>query len=416
MQKKLMVTLVCGIGILPALHAQTGLTLQQAVHAARSNNPFLKPAQLDVSIAQTDVITAGLRPNPSLNNQTLQLINSKNFAPNTKALEPENRQVWWQVTKPFQVSGQRKYSQEVANKNVTVAEKRYADAERDVLLDAGTKWLDVWYHSMNLTLLREAKANIDSLVKTQELRLKNQVISSNELVRTQLLSEQYLLQLKTSQQNYRNELQNLQLVTGTSATAGIDTTDPVVYIAVNQQVDSLIRLSFNQRPDVQGAQAGIDAAQSNIKLQNALSKPVPELGLIYNPQNTVKYFGFFGTIDLPFYSRNQGGIKKSKIALQQSQQSLTALQQQVSTEVQTTYQSWQLSKENVTHYSAILDKATQVLSSVKYAYTRGGTTIIDFLDAQRTWFDTQKMYYDAVYEYRKNYLQLLHVTGLITQL
>lgn len=411
-----MVTLVCSISILPALHAQKGLTLQQAVQAARSNNPFLKPASLQVSLAQSDVITAGLRPNPSLNNQTLQLMNAKNFAPNTKYYEPQNRQVWWQVTKPFQLSGQRKYSQEVATKNVTVAEKQYADAERDVLLDAGNKWLDVWYHSMNLTLLQEAKANIDSLVKTQELRLKNQVISSNELVRTQLLSEQYQLQLKTSQQNYRNELQNLQLVTGTTVTGSIDTTDPVVYIAVNQQVDSLIRLSFHQRPDMQGAQAGIEAAQSNIRLQHALSKPVPELGLIYNPQNTVKYFGFFGTIDLPFYSRNQGGIKKSQIALQQSQQQLTALQQQVSTEVQTTYQSWQLSKENVTHYANILGKATQVLNSVKYAYTRGGTTIIDFLDAQRTWFDTQKMYYDAVYEYRKNYLQLLHVTGLITQL
>lgn len=416
MQKKLLVTLACGIGICTAVHAQTGLTLQQAVQAARSNNPFLKPAALDISMAQSDVITAGLRPNPSLNNQTLQLLNAKNFAPNTKYYEPQNRQVWWQVTKPFQLSGQRKYSQEVANKNVTVAEKRYADAERDVLLDAGNKWLDVWYHSMNLTLLQEAKSNIDSLVKTQELRLKNQVISSNELIRTQLLSEQYQLQLKTAQQNYRNELQNLQLVTGTTAASGIDTADAVTYIAVNQQVDSLIRLSFNQRPDVQGAQAGIEAAQSNIKLQHALSKPVPELGLIYNPQNTVKYFGFFGTIDLPFYSRNQGEVKKSKIALQQTQQTLTALQQQVSTEVQTTYQSWQLSRENVTHYAAILGKATQVLSSVKYAYTRGGTTIIDFLDAQRTWFDTQKMYYDAVYEYRKNYLQLLHVTGLITQL
>lgn len=415
MHKNLFVTLVCGIGLLPALHAQNSLTLQQAVRAARSNNPFLKPAALDVSLAQADVVTAGLRPNPTLNNQTLQLINSKNFAPGTKYYEPQNRQVWWQVTRPFQVSGQRKYSQEVAGKNVAIAEKNYANTERDVLLDAGNKWLDVWYHSMNLTLLQEAKSNIDSLVKTQELRLKNQVISTNELARTELLSEQYLLQLKTAQQNFRNELQNLQLVTG-SRIGGIDTTDPVTYFAIDQQADSLIRLSYNQRPDIQGAQLGIEAAQSNIKLQHALSKPVPELGLIYNPQNTVKYVGFFGTIDLPFFSRNQGGVKKSQIALQQSQQTLSALQQQVSTEVQTTYQSWQVSKENVARYGVILNKAEQVLTSVKYAYTRGGTTIIDFLDAQRTWFDTQKMYYDAVYEYRKNYLQLLHVTGLITQL
>ena len=416
MHKFLFVTLVCYVGIRTPLLAQHGLTLQQAMHAARKNNPFLQPAALDQSIAEADVVTAGLRPNPVLNNQTLQLLNARNFAPDTKFYAPENRQVWWQVTKPFQLSGQRKYKQELAEKNVAIAEKNYANAERDVLLEAGNKWLDVWHNSMNLELIKEAKTNIDSLVLTQELRLKNQVISSNELIRTQLLSEQYQLQLKNARQNYENELQRLQFVTGGASMAGIDTSDPVSYLTLDQKADSLIHLSLQQRPDIQGAQASIAAAQSNIKLQNALSKPVPELGLVYNPQNTVKYFGFFGTIDLPFFSRNQGEIKKSKITLQQTQQTLTALQQQVSTEVQTSLQSWRISKETVAKYATILDKAEQVLTSVKYAYTRGGTTIIDFLDAQRTWFDTQKMYYDAVLDYRRNYLQILYVTGLISQL
>lgn len=43
---------------------------------------------------------------------------------------------------------------------------------------------------------------------------------------------------------------------------------------------------------------------------------------------------------------------------------------------------------------------------MRYAYTRGGITIIDLLDAQRNWYDTRKMYYDALHNYRKSYLQL----------
>lgn len=42
----------------------------------------------------------------------------------------------------------------------------------------------------------------------------------------------------------------------------------------------------------------------------------------------------------------------------------------------------------ITAGKKILQKSSQVLESVKYSYTRGGTAIIDFLDAQRTWFDT----------------------------
>ncbi|MCW3464181.1 TolC family protein [Chitinophaga nivalis] len=399
-----------------SLQAQSGLTLKQALHTAQQNNPFLQPATLNTGIAQSDVITAGLRPNPVLNNQTLQLMDARNFAANTNFANAHNRQVWWQLTKPFQLAGQRKYKQEVAYKNVTLAEKNYLGTEQGVLAETGNKWLDVWYSKVNLDLLNQAQTNIDSLLSTQEVRLKNQVISQSDLARTQLLSEQYHLQLQQATQQYNNEVQNLQLLTGSNNTLTIDTDDPVITLEVVQQLDSLTRLSYAQRPDMQVAQTSIDAAKSNIRLQRSLAHPVPELGLIYNPQNTVPYFGFFGTIDLPFFSRNQGEIKKSKLLLQQSEQSLAATRQQAQTEVRNAYNTYQVNKTTMEKYKNILDKSSWVLQSVKYAYARGGTTIIDFLEAQRTWFDTEKMYYTALYDYRKSYLQLLYVTGLINQL
>lgn len=299
---------------------------------------------------------------------------------------------------------------------MNLAAKNYSSTEMSVLSATGNKWLDVWYSKMNLDLVTQAKTNIDSLVSTQTIRLKNQVISESELARTQLLSDQYLLQLHSATESYRNEVRNLQLLMGSIDTVQIDANDQVITLAVIEQVDSLISLSYRQRPDLQIAKGNIDVAQSNIKLQRSLSHPVPELGFIWNPQNTVPYFGFFGTIDLPFFSRNQGEIKKSKLQLQQSEQALAAIKQQAQTEVQTSFNSFQLNKEAVEKYSNILGRSEQVLQSVRYAYTRGGTTIIDFLDAQRTWFDTQKMYYAALYDYRKSYIQLLYVTGLINQL
>ncbi|MGN7821328.1 TolC family protein [Chitinophaga varians] len=406
----------CTVGLPLISEAQTTLTLPGALHAARNNNPFLKPASLNTAIAQSDVVTARLRPNPVLNNQTLHMTNSSQWAPDTKFLDGKNNQYWWQLTKQFQLAGQRKYKQQYAAGNVSVTEKAYADTERGVLTETGNKWLDVWYNKVNLELILEAKENVDSLVKTQEIRLKNQVISSSELARTQLLLEQYQIQYKNAAQSYRNELQNLKLLTGQTDSVTIDDQDPVMSLEMTQQLDSLLALSLAKRPDVQQAQAMITAAKSNISLQKSLAIPSPELGFIWNPQNRVPYFGLYATIELPFFSRNQGEIRKSKIVLQQSQQSLSALQQQVNTEVQSTWHTYQVNRETVDKYKNILPKAENILQSVRYAYTKGGTTIIDFLDAQRTWFDTQKMYYDALYNYRKSYLQLLQVTGLINQL
>lgn len=397
-------------------YAQSALNFKQALNAAKAGNPFLKSVSHNKGIDQSDVITAGLKPNLVLNNQTLQSMNAKYYAPGTKIYQPENRQVWLQLTKPFQLNNQRRYKLDVAYKNVILVEKAYTDVERNVLSDVGNKWLDVLDSKVNVDLISAAKINIDSLVQTQEIRLKNQVISASELTRTQLLSEQYSLQLKSAEQTYRNELKNLQLLIGSPDSLAIDEKDTITSLALTEQLDSLLHLSINQRPDVQAAQSTITMAQSNIKLQQSLAKPVPELGFIWNPQNTVPYFGFFGTIELPFFSRNQGEIRKSKVILQQSQQSLSALYLQVQTEVQNAFHSYKVNKETVNSYKNILRKSEEVLQSVKYAYTRGGTTIIDFLDAQRSWFDTQKMYYDALSAYRKSYLQLLFVTGLIHQL
>lgn len=396
--------------------AQPSFTFRKTLATARANNPVLKSISYNTGIANSEVITAGLRPNPILNNQTLQLARSGNLAADTRFYQPQNRQVWWQLTKPFPLNNQRKYKLEVARKTVTVAEQSYLDAERNMLLDAGNKWLDVWYNKVTLDLYEKAKLNMDSLVRIQQVRLKNEVISSSEFTRTELLLAQYTLQLKSVEQSYWNELQNLKLLTGVADNFNIDEQDPVVEPGLSWEIDSLILLSVADRPDLQVAKSSIDAAQSNIRLQQKLAMPVPELGAIWNPQNTVPYLGLFATVELPFFNRNQGEIRKSKIVLQQSEQSLSTLQQQIQTDVRNTFNSYLVNKEAMSQYSSILKKSESVLQSVKYAYTRGGTTIIDFLDAQRNWYDTRKMYYEALYNYRKSYLQLLYTTGLINQI
>ncbi|HLV52195.1 MAG TPA: hypothetical protein VKY44_09605, partial [Flavobacterium sp.] len=64
-------------------NAQNNYTLQKALQTAKANNPYLKTEQLNIGIAQTDIITAKLRPNPILNNQSLQLMQPSQFPAST---------------------------------------------------------------------------------------------------------------------------------------------------------------------------------------------------------------------------------------------------------------------------------------------------------------------------------------------
>jgi cobalt-zinc-cadmium efflux system outer membrane protein len=144
-----------------------------------------------------------------------------------------------------------------------------------------------------------------------------------------------------------------------------------------------------------------------------LAKPRNEAGLIWNPQNSVPYAGIYLTLELPVYNRNQGEIQKAQVVQEQAGQAASLVQARIRTEVSTAYESFVASRRNLERYTGIRRDADQVLASVRYAYLRGATTLIDLFEAQRSWFETQTAYYEATYTYRQSYIRLLYATGQI---
>lgn len=396
------------------LSAQTIYTLQKALQTAKATNPVLKTQSFDVHIAESDITTARLRPNPNLSNQTLQQLDK--YAPNTSWSSGYNRQTLWQLAKPIQWPNQRKYRIDLANQGFNVSQKNYAEVERNLFLEVGSKWLDVWTAQRQLELLKIANTNVDSLVAINKLRQEKQVITTTDLYRTQLLSNQYRLQIINAQQVYDNELKNLKLLLGVADSVAVDTTDAFAAIDHNASADALLQQAINNRSDLQLANAALTASASNVQFQKSLAVPQPLVGVIYNPQNKIQYVGITAAIDLPFWNRNQGEIRKSQYVQQQSTQNVQAIQQQISTEVQTAYNSFVTQQRNLENFSQVLNQSEAILNSVRYAYLKGGTTIVDYLEAQRSWLETRQGYYDTVDAYRKAYIQLLFATGLINQL
>jgi len=391
------------------------LSLQDALKAARNNNLQLKAAKFNINIAEADVVTASLRPNLQLNNQSLQMMASDHYKANTQWYNPANRQVWWQLTKTLQIAGQRANKIDFAQKNTDVNKAGYAETERAMFADVATKWLEVWNAQRNLKMINYARQNVDSVVIINKVRLKNQVVTETDFYRTQLLSKQYTLQYTTAKQELNNKVKELMLALGTTDSISVKN-DEVFPPAVTQSFKELLDQASKERTDLKLAVSQMAASESNIKLQKSMAIPQPQAGLIYNPQNTVPYAGIYVTIDLPFFDRNQGEIKKSQYLKQQAEQQYTAVQQQVNTELSTAYSSYRTQQQNIEGYKAVLKQSSDILSNVKYAYLKGGTTVIDFLEAQRSWLDVQQQYNDAMYLYHQSYIQLLYSTGLINNM
>jgi cobalt-zinc-cadmium efflux system outer membrane protein len=366
------------------------------LQAARLNNPTLKSERLNIDLAQTDIITAKLRPNPVLNNQSLQLADPTYFPTGVGYESGRTRQIWWQLTKPFQLPSQRKHKIDFAEKKVIHAQTRYSEQERQLLLVVAGKWLEAWSAKKKIEVLRETKQKIDSLVNTAHVSSQTPT----------MLSAQYGIKLLSAQQEYENSLLNLRLAMGLKDKIDIDAKDDLPFM-FSANMDSIIQRAMMTRGDILNLRSEIDLNVSNIKLQKVMARPVPELGGLYNPQNTIPYVGFFGTIQIPIFSRNQGEIKRAHLMKQQAEQNLEIAQQQLETEIMITYNTYKTQKQIVSDYKVILGQSR---NNIKQASSSTG-----FIEAQKNHEELQSEYYDYLKQYYQTCIELLYNSGMINK-
>ncbi len=387
--------------------------LKDAIALADSQNVFLKALRYNIDIAEADIITGALRPNINLNNQSLQLLSPNHFAPGTSALNNHNRQVWYQLTKQFQLANQRKLKINLAKENVNATIADIEEFRRNLSLEVANVWLNMWLLKNNLKLLQSSKRNIDTLININKVRLKNEVITPVELIRTEVLADQYDLDEKKTRQELYFQSLNLAFLLGIQDSIQIKNTDTLDVTDYFMPLDSILQASMRNRTDVVQAQAAVRVSEANLSLQKAFAMPNIEAGGIYNPQNAIPYGGLFITIPLPVFDRNQGEIQKSKVMKTQAQINLEIAQATVRKEVTIAFLAFETQKKNLEEANDIFIKSRQVLNTVRYAYLKGNTTIIDYLEARRSLYDTQKTYNAILYNLNQSFINLLYYSGLI---
>lgn len=407
----------CGFLFLEKIYAQNirVVSLVESLQSALKNNLSLQSEWMNVQISEADIINSKIRPNPILNNQSLQLLRTSLYPAQSEWFDNRNRQVWWQFTKPMQWPGQRALKMENANQRKQIVQSSFEESQRNLLNDVANKWVDTWYARKSMDLILQARSNIDTLVSINNYRLKNQVINQSEYLRTKLVADQYRMEMNRVSTEYRLRLKELALLINDSGIFDIDTTAEFLSIELKSN-DQFFQDAIQNRSDLKQIFASEKWSKSNISLQRKLAFPQPELGVIWNPQNSIPYLGTYGTVKIPFFDRNQGEIYRAEITQKQLLVNEKFLTQKIKTEINTAYESLVLFQNNIKQYNEIIAQSESILNSIKFSYLRGGTNIIDFLEAQRTWLETRRQYYAAVQQYRLARIRMYFVSGTFNTL
>jgi cobalt-zinc-cadmium efflux system outer membrane protein len=177
-------------------------------------------------------------------------------------------------------------------------------------------------------------------------------------------------------------------------------------------LDALKQQALESRPDVQAAAQGVKLAADTVALEKGNRARDVSAGVDYTKTGPADLFGVSVSFDLPFRDRNQGNIAHAEVAVWQAQETEFATRFSAVTDVVNAYAAFDTSQKVVSLYqSGYLDQARKSLEISSYVYQHGAGTILDLLDAEQTYRDTQLAYRQALAAYMTSVRQINFAVG-----
>lgn len=397
----------------PSPPRATRISMADAVRLALERNHQLRAQRLNVDISRADEITAALKPNPVLTSTNenfplfapSQLFDSDNFLNNQNFIES--------FTYLFERGGKRRNRTIVAQDSTEVAAKTAFDAERQLRFTTEQAFISVLLAKSSLDLAQEDLKNFQNVLDVNKERLRAGDLAEADFYKISLQMLQFQQDASAADVALVQAKAALRQSVGFDSLADqFDVDGDLTYTKQTVTLDDLVRDALATRPDLLAAQSSVKLAQDTQSL--AFSNRARDVtgGVEYDRAGALNAVGFSLSVDLPFHDRNQGNIAHSKVALTQAQELEAQAVSTVRTDVDTAFAAMQATERVLALYqSGYLDQAKQSLDITTYVYQHGNGTLLDLLDAERTYRSTQLAYRQALAAYMASVQQLNLAVG-----
>lgn len=390
------------------------ITLDQAIDLALTHSHALKAAQTQIQQSQAQEITANLRPNPNLTWDGLFFpLDPSNF---TVANLESTQEFDLGVNYLFELGGKRRKRLNAARDATAVTRFQVADTERTLIFNVGQQFINAQLADSDLEFAQQAFDSFKQTVDIAEEQFKAGAISEGDYLKIKLQLLQFQTDLAAAQVAKVQALAGLRQILGYNAVPeNFDVAGDLSYQPLHVNLDDLRLHALQSRPDLQEAHSGVQAAQSQIDLAKANGKVDLSAGVGYSHLSNQNTAGVNFSIPLPFFDHNQGEIARTRYALTQAQEQESAASDAVMTDVRNAYESFSTNQKVVQLYTnGYLKQAQDSRDISQYAYKRGAASLLDYLDAERSYRSTQLAYRQALANYLISIEELKESVGTRT--
>ena len=383
-----------------------GLSLDAAIEQMIEANLDVQALRQELTQADADILTAGLRTNPLiyLDSQFIPYGTFNDATPGGPTQYDLN------ITYPLDVSQKRQARTVVARLARTALEAQFQDVVR--------RQIDNVYRAfVSLQAARIDLRATQAAVRREEKDRETLEHLSFALDRLRGVAAE-------AQEAYEDAQESLALLLNISPeeTAALEPQGALRNSSpAPPELEELVRIAQNCRPDIRAARLGVSRANAEVGLQRAnrfddvyvFYDPitVQDNGPIHRPDSRSWAVGV--TFALPIYNRNQGNIARAQSNVQQTRGELSSLERRAVSEVRLAEREFQYSKRALERIETlILPQADTALKRASAEFASGDIDPDAYQDRLEEAAAVAQNHREAVVRHRRSMLDLNTAVGL----
>jgi outer membrane protein, heavy metal efflux system len=373
------------------------LTLAQALAILSQRSPDILAEAQSISVSKADIEMASKLPNPTFiaNSESYPIFSSQ---PGSVL---NNQELTGAISQTILTAGKRKKRVEVAKQALLVAGSNLENFKRQLGLELRRRYWAAALASAQAKLARVILAQFDDTLRLNEARYQQGGISGLDRTRLQTERLRFWNDLQQADLELKNAKSAVLELLAAPQTTEFEVADSLQTTVPLLPVSDLTAEALANRPDIAAQQHTIDLQGRELSYQRSLSVPDVTVAAGYKRNFGADSPVLNIQVPLPIFNRNQGGIHGAQAGLERQRQLFERQRFQIEREVKQSADTLATQQQRAQEIrKTYVPEAQKALDIAVQSYRLGALDLIQLLDAERVYRDTQRTANQADFDLR----------------
>lgn len=373
------------------------ITFMEYMDLVRSHNLQYAAEKFNVRISEAAIEAAKVFPDPYI---------SFDVARSREAGIVTGHGYSSDVGTTIELGGKRRARIDLARSEDDLSRALLADYFRNLQAEAALAYLESMKQKQLLLVGLDSYQTMKQLSEADSIRFYLGSIMQIDAVQSKLEAGILLNELILSATEWKNSLARITFITGLSKSDTLF--NPVSNLEDTCRIfflEDLIGIAQNNRQDLVAAMHNREVSEKALRL--ARKERIMDIDIRMGASGSVPIDGLTprgneitGGLEIPlkFSNISKGQIKMAQARISQSEELYNLAELQIRNEITQAWNQYYAYCKQVTSFDeGLLEMASKVLKGKIYSYQRGETSLLEVLNAQRTFNDVRKAYFEALY-------------------